>query len=263
MNDLQIKINKKRYQNTGTHVLENFQLNARPGEFVAIVGPSGSGKSTLLNIVAGLDEDFAGEITVNGQPLHEDHGPLEKIGFMFQQSRLMPWMTVLDNLLLVLGKDEKEAALALLSQVQLGDIQDHYPGQLSGGMQRRVALARAFAIQPDLLLMDEPFLSLDAPTAEYLRTILMQLWSDTRPVVLFVTHYLREALALADRVIFLSGAPARVVHELPIELPRPRVVEDDNVCRLHNELLKQHPELLSGLLTENPSAAKTRVEAVS
>lgn len=262
MNDLQIRIASKEYHNTGTVVLKDFQLDAKPGEFVAIVGPSGAGKSTLLNIVAGLDAEFEGKILVNGESLHSKNGPTEKIGFMFQQSRLMPWLTVLDNLLLVLGNDKRELACSLLRQVKLGDSVDHYPGQLSGGMQRRVALARAFSIRPDLLLMDEPFLSLDAPSAEYLRKTLMQLWSDTRPVVLFVTHYLREALALADRIIFLSEAPARVVHELPVVLERPRGVEDDKVCQLHNMLLKEHPDLLSGLIND-PVADNSVVEAVS
>ena len=249
MSGLQIRIQQKRYHNTGTHVLENIQLDIKPGQFVAIVGPSGAGKSTLLNMIAGLDRDFDGEITVDGQPLHADEELRKKIGFMFQESRLMPWMTVLDNLLLVLGKEQAETARTLLQQVQLSEIEDHFPGQLSGGMQRRVALARAFSIQPDLLLMDEPFMSLDAPTADYLRNLLMKLWSDTQPIVLFVTHYLREALALADRVIFLSEAPARVVHDLPIQLARPRSVEDDRISQLHSELLRQHPDLLSGLTT--------------
>ena len=263
MNGLQIRIQQKRYHNTGTHALENIQLDINPGEFVAIVGPSGAGKSTLLNMIAGLDKDFEGEIMVDGHPLHNGNETLNKVGFMFQESRLMPWMTVLDNLLLVLGKEETETARALLQQVQLSEIEDHFPGQLSGGMQRRVALARAFSIRPDLLLMDEPFMSLDAPTADYLRNLLMKLWSDTRPVVLFVTHYLREALALADRIIFLSDAPARVVHDLPIQLARPRSVEDDRVSQLHGELLQQYPDLLSGLMSSESESVASIAEVTS
>lgn len=256
MNDLRIRVEDKTYQNTGTCTLKDIQLDVNPGEFVAIVGPSGAGKSTLLNMVAGLDQDFEGKITVDNEPLHAT-SPLKQIGFMFQESRLMPWLTVLDNLLLVLGKEEVDKARELLRQVHLTDIESHFPGQLSGGMQRRVALARAFAVKPDLLLMDEPFMSLDAPTAEYLRGLLMDLWSDTKPMVLFVTHYLREALALADRIVFLSEQPAHIVLDMPVNLERPRRVEDADVNKLHAGLLQMNPNLLSGLVNGKQGSEQT------
>lgn len=256
MNDLRIRVEDKTYQNTGTCTLKDIQLDVNPGEFVAIVGPSGAGKSTLLNMVAGLDQDFEGKITVDNEPLHAI-SPLKQIGFMFQESRLMPWLTVLDNLLLVLGKEEVDKARELLRQVHLTDIESHFPGQLSGGMQRRVALARAFAVKPDLLLMDEPFMSLDAPTAEYLRGLLMDLWSDTKPMVLFVTHYLREALALADRIVFLSEQPAHIVLDMPVNLERPRMVEDADVNKLHAGLLQMNPNLLSGLVNGKQGSEQT------
>jgi len=262
MNGLTIRVENKTYQNTGTCTLKDIQLDVTPGEFVAIVGPSGAGKSTLLNMVAGLDKDFEGEITVDNAPLHATQ-PLKQIGFMFQESRLMPWMTVLDNLLLVLGKEQEDKARELLRQVHLTDIENHFPGQLSGGMQRRVALARAFSVEPDLLLMDEPFMSLDAPTAEYLRGLLMDLWSDTKPMVLFVTHYLREALALADRIVFLSESPAHVVLDMPVNLERPRSVEDVDVNKLHADLLHLNPHLLSGLVNGKQWNKASMTEAAS
>lgn len=243
---LKIDIRRKRYPDRGGHAhvaLSSLRLDIRDGEFVCVVGPSGCGKSTLLNVVGGLDRDFEGRVTMDGRT------PDEGIGFMFQQPRLMPWLTVLDNVLLVAGKDADAPVRAreLLQAMELGDVLDAYPGRLSGGMQRRVGLARAFVIDPTLLLMDEPFVSLDVPTADRLRAMLAGLWQRCRSTVLFVTHDLREALALADRVCFLSPAPGTVVLDLPIELPRPRSPNDETVLALHAELLAQYPSLLAGL----------------
>ncbi len=251
MTGLEVDIKRKEYSKAGVCALEAMHFKATPGEFLAIIGPSGSGKSTLLNIVAGLDQDVAGWVRLDGHPMINGHRLQSRIGFMFQDARLMPWLTVLDNLLLVLDDEEERLTRAqdLLCQVGLDEFAKAYPGQLSGGMQRRVALARAFAVQPTLLLMDEPFLSLDAPTAERLRTLLLDLWRLLRPTVLFVTHNLREALALADRVLFMSARPGRAVLSLPVEIPRPRTLEDADVGRLHDRLLGEHPELLSGLVS--------------
>jgi len=169
----------------------------------------------------------------------------------------MPWLTVMDNLMLVLDKstDSVERIRQLLREVGLADVEQSFPNQLSGGMQRRVSLARAFAMRPELLLMDEPFLSLDAPTAARLRQLLLTLWGELHPTVLFVTHHLREALALADRVLFLSSSPARVVLEVPVQLPRPRELRDTGIGELHDHLLAQYPELLSGLVEEEKQSA--------
>jgi NitT/TauT family transport system ATP-binding protein len=242
---LEVRIQRKRYPGASRPALEALALRVNAGEIVGVVGPSGCGKSTLLNIVAGLDRAFEGTIEMDGRALHE---PSVRIGMMFQASRLMPWLTVLDNVRLVLGPGDAERARArrLLSDVGLNGIEDAYPPQLSGGMQRRVALARAFAVGPELLLLDEPLVSLDAPTAARLRRQLIQLWQATRPAVLYVTHELREALAVADRVLFLSPGPGRVVLEEPVELPRPREPGDAAVGNLHDELLASHPELLAG-----------------
>lgn len=161
----------------------------------------------------------------------------------------MPWLTVLENVLLVLEgvAGARERASALLAAMELGEVLDAFPGELSGGMQRRVALARAFAIEPCLLLMDEPFVSLDAPTAARLRAMLIELWQRRRATVLFVTHDLHEALALGDRVCFLSPGPGRIVFETAVDLPRPRTPQDPAVAALYASLLARHPGLLAGL----------------
>ena len=243
---LEVEINRKSYPDRGGQVhiaLSGLSFRARRGELVCIVGPSGCGKSTLLNVVGGLDHDVDGGVTMGGVI------PEHSIGFMFQEPRLMPWLTVLDNVRLVAGRlaDDRRRARELLTAMELGDVLHAYPGSLSGGMQRRVALARAFVIDPVLLLMDEPFVSLDAPTANRLRNMLITLWQRCNTTVLFVTHDLREALSLGDRVCFLSGAPGQLVLDLPIKLPRPRSADDPAVLALQNELLREHPELLAGL----------------
>jgi NitT/TauT family transport system ATP-binding protein len=244
---LEIRIDHKRYPDRAGRphlALSGLQLEVARGEFVCVVGPSGCGKSTLLNIVGGLDRDMDGQVTMNGA-FPED------VGFMFQEPRLMPWMSVLDNVLLVArpgdAARQRERATALLRAMELGDVLDAWPTRLSGGMMRRVALARAFINEPELLLMDEPFVSLDTPTANRLREMLVEQWQRCGASVLFVTHDLREALALADRVCFLSAAPGRVVLDLAIDLPRPRDAASSAVDHLYQSLLARHPELLAGL----------------
>ena len=189
-------------------VLRGLDLDVPAGEFLVLLGPSGCGKSTLLGIVGGLDRACAGAVSMDGA------APAD-LGFMFQEPRLMPWMSVLDNVLLVVPDgvraQARPRALELLRAMELGDVLDAYPGRLSGGMMRRVALARAFVNEPALLLMDEPFVSLDSPTANRLRAMLLAQWRRCGASVLFVTHDLREALALADRICFLSPSPGRVV----------------------------------------------------
>ena len=254
MKRLDVRIVRKSYPGARRPALESLTLATDAGAIVGIVGPSGCGKSTLLNIVAGLDHAFEGTVEVDGQPAHKatdgrnGRAPV-RIGMMFQASRLMPWLTVLDNLRLVLPGETAQGtahARRLLQDVGLEDVEGAFPARLSGGMQRRVALARAFAVEPELLLLDEPLVSLDAPTASRLRGHLIELWQGTRPAVLYVTHELREALAVADRVLFLSPGPGRVVLELPVTLPRPREPGDPAVGELHDRLLARHPELLAG-----------------
>ncbi|MGI9320681.1 MAG: ABC transporter ATP-binding protein, partial [Thiogranum sp.] len=254
---LQVNIRRKIFPGADSVAVEDLMLTASPGEFVAIVGPSGAGKSTLLNIVAGLDREMDGDVQMDGQPLHADGAKTARIGFVFQEPRLMPWLTVMDNLMLVMEQspDSVERVRQLLHEVGLADIEESFPSQLSGGMQRRVSLARDFAMRPELLLMDEPFLSLDAPTAARLRRLLLTLWGELHPTVLFVTHHLREALALADRLLFLSSSPGRVVLEVPVQLPRPRELGDASIGEFHDRLLAQYPDLLSGLAEEKLSAS--------
>jgi NitT/TauT family transport system ATP-binding protein len=162
----------------------------------------------------------------------------------------MPWLSVRDNVRLALpADDDGQRADALLNDMQLGPYLDAFPNRLSGGQQRRVALARAFVSDPALLLLDEPFQSLDAPTAQHLRDLLLALWARHRPTVLFVTHDLREALSLGDRVLFLSTGPARIVLDLPLDLPRPRSPDGPPVEALRKRLLESYPDLLRGLGT--------------
>src|SRR5215813_4119067 len=238
---ISVDIHEKRYLGhagaKSVTALHNLQACVAPSEFCVITGPSGCGKTTLLNIIAGLDRDFAG--TVHFEPI-----PAPKIGYVFQNPRLLPWRTVRENIALVLPHHGASAELdALLAEIGLADAADVYPTRLSGGMARRAALARAFAIAPDLLLMDEPFLSLDAAAADRLRGLLLRLVSKRPVTVLFVTHDLTEAVELADRILVLSQAPGRVLAELPITLPRSKRREPDALSALRAELggLMDHP----------------------
>lgn len=255
MTDLAINIVRKRYARGDIVALQNVNFSVASGRFIALVGPSGAGKTSILNIILGLDSDYDGEVLVNDQNLkHSDEHPA-KIGCMFQEPRLMPWLTVAQNLALVLDgtPGDKARIHKLIEQVGLAGREASYPGQLSGGMQRRVALARAFAVSPNLLLMDEPFLSLDDPSADHLRGLLLTLWRDIRPTVVFVTHNLREAIALADEIIFLSASPGTIIRRLTVDLDRPRELQDSTISELHDRLLSEHPEILSGLVIDTPA----------
>ncbi|MFC3282675.1 ABC transporter ATP-binding protein [Litchfieldella rifensis] len=248
MADLEVRVHEKRFGEA--IILRELAFSARRGEFLALVGPSGVGKSTLLNLIGGLDTHFEGSIHWNGAPLYRRGQSPERLGMMFQEPRLMPWLSALDNIRLVLTDPATEGARAraLLREVGLGHALDTWPNQLSGGMQRRVALARAFAVAPRLLLMDEPFVSLDMPTGNRLRESLLELWQRDRPLVLFVTHDLREALALADRVLFLSAPPARILLDYRVPMERPRHLEGSAIAALQEQLFARHPDLLSGAL---------------
>ena len=263
MSALSVDVRRKVFPASGTVALEGVRFEVESGEFLALVGPSGAGKTTLLNLIAGLDRALDGDVVLDAgegpgtgawtgagapAPVPSATSPLAMV---FQSPRLMPWLTVEDNVRLVLprsGAEEEAEVRRLLGDLGLEGFEKAWPAQLSGGMQRRVALARAFAVRPRVLLMDEPFVSLDAPLAERLRERLMALWRRLRPTVLYVTHDLREALALADRVLFLSPRPGRVVLDQAVGLPRPRSIADPAVTALEAELLARHPELLAGSL---------------
>ncbi len=191
----------------------DFRLEIAERSFVSLLGDSGLGKTTLLNMIAGVDRDFEGRVTFPA-------GPDPRIGYVFQNPRLLPWRTVLENVLLPLpkGRESLHRARATLAGVGLADSEGAYPERLSVGMQRRAALARAFALEPDLLLMDEPFVSLDETNAERLRDLLAELISRRPTTVLFVTHDSREAVRLSDRVVMLAGPPVRIERDARVEL---------------------------------------------
>lgn len=192
----------------GQTIIDGLDLEVRAGELVCLLGPSGCGKTTLLRLVGGLDRSFDGRIAWAG-------GAAPRIGTVFQEPRLLPWRTVRQNIALVQPPDPA-AAEALLASLGLADYADLYPPALSLGMARRAAIARAFAIQPAVLLLDEPFVSLDPAMAEQGRTVLATAWRTRRCAALLVTHDLAEAASLADRILLLSEGPARVVRELVV-----------------------------------------------
>lgn len=217
MTGLDIEIFDKSYPASGSapmrRLFREFRLVVDPGTFVCLLGPSGIGKTTLLNTISGLDLDYAGRIAF--------HGVQEpRIGYVFQTPRLLPWRTVLENILLPLPRteDARRTAIDLLAGMGMSDTLDVYPERLSLGMQRRVALARAFAIDPDILLMDEPFVSLDEATADRLRELLSGMLAQRPATVLFVTHDSRDAIRMANRIIVLSDSPVQIVKDIRVGL---------------------------------------------
>jgi ABC-type nitrate/sulfonate/bicarbonate transport system ATPase subunit len=208
-----------------TLALQPTSLSVAPGEFVAILGPSGCGKSTLLRIVAGLDRPTAGTVSLDGRPVA---GPGPDRGMVFQSYTLFPWLTVERNIrygLVERGLPEAEqAAIAarFIARTGLAGFENHWPRQLSGGMQQRTALARALANDPEILLLDEPFGALDHQTRELMQELLLEIWQGDRKTVLFVTHDIDEAIFLANRVLVMSARPGRIKAEVPVPLPYPR-----------------------------------------
>ncbi len=209
----------------GLHALEKVSFSMVPEEFVCVLGPSGSGKSTLLRVMSGLLTPTRGEVILEGEPLTR---PRRRLGFVFQKSNLMPWRTVLENVKLPLQLDHMAAGPArkiaeeLVELVGLQGFEDTLPRDLSGGMAQRVAIARALAHDPDILLLDEPFGSLDALTRDRMGGELLRIWHARRKTVLMVTHSISEAVYLADRVLVLSPRPGQLVLDLAIPLSRPR-----------------------------------------
>jgi sulfonate transport system ATP-binding protein len=212
----------KIYPN-GVNALERFSAKIQPGEIVAIIGGSGCGKSTLLRAVAGLDRATAGAVTLDGTIITAPHA---KIGIIFQEPRLLPWLSVADNIgfgLSDLSSDIRRDKVArALARVGLADKASAWPRELSGGQAQRVAIARALVPQPEVLLLDEPFSALDAFTRRDLQDHLLDLWADTRPTLILVTHDVDEAVVLADRVLVMRPRPGRLFQEIQINLGRPR-----------------------------------------
>ena len=209
-------------------VLDDISLRIEAGEFLCIVGPSGCGKTSLLRILGGLLSPNMGSICLAGKPLLS---PSRDIGFVFQKANLMPWRTVLRNVTLPLEIEAVEVTEAmrqaseLLTLVGLADYEQAYPKELSGGMQQRVTIARALILNPVLLLMDEPFGSLDALNRERMNMELLRIWNDKRKTIVLVTHDIQEAVLLGDRVLVMNSRPGRIIDEVPIPLPRPRSLE--------------------------------------
>jgi NitT/TauT family transport system ATP-binding protein len=207
--------------------LRDINAEIARGEFISLVGPSGCGKTTLLRIVAGLETATSGAVLLDGRAVQ---GPGGDRGFVFQNDNLLPWRSVFDNAMIGpevagrAGPASRRRTRDLLKLVGLAGFEDYYPRQLSGGMRQRVNLARALAIDPQILLMDEPFSALDAQTREIMQTELMRIWEEGRKTVLFVTHQIDEAVFLSDRVLVLARRPGRIQETVTVTLPRPRTL---------------------------------------
>jgi len=236
--------------------VHDLTMSIRPGEFVAVVGPTGCGKSTTLSLVSGLEPASSGEVLVGGQPVR---GIPSGIGYMFQQDAILPWKSVLDNVAAgprFRGESRAAAraeAAVWVERVGLSGFESFYPHQLSGGMRKRVALAQTLVNQPKIILMDEPFSALDVQTRGLMQDELLRLWAGTGAAVIFVTHDLEEAIALADRVIVLTAVPATIKADFPIGLPRPRDVEE---IRLTTAFLEIYREIWESLREEVARARK-------
>ena len=222
-----------------TSALEHIDLRVERGEFVTVIGPSGSGKSTLLSIVAGLTQQSSGEVLVGGEPVR---GPGPDRGVVFQEFALFPWLDVNDNIRFGMARRrlarsaEMEVVERLVKLVSLEGFERYFPNRLSGGMKQRVAIARALAYDPELLLMDEPFGALDAQTRSALQVQLMRIWQVYGKTVLFITHSVREAVYLSDRVLVMSAHPGRVYEEVRIGLRRPRAVMSEEFSLVERNL---------------------------
>ena len=226
MNQINIEIKKKTFplkvQNKQSKnvIFKNLNFIIKKSQFVSIFGPSGCGKTTLLNIISGLDKDFDGSV----QTLNSATNPNKNISYMFQAPRLFPWLTAIENVKFPIKKKKncEKIAFEFIKKIGLEKYKNQYPNRLSGGMQRRIALARAFAPNPNILLLDEPFISIDKKIANLLRKLLIKLWKKNKPIIIFVTHDLDEAIELADRICFLSNLPSKILLDYEVNLNRPR-----------------------------------------
>jgi len=236
------------HENHKLKALENFNLKIEAGDFVCLVGPSGCGKSTFLRIAAGLTEPDEGEILFDGKPITTT-GP-ERI-LVFQEGSLFPWLKVKDNVefgLKIAGipKEERsQISNRYLDMMQLTKFADSYTFQLSTGMKQRVAIARALVMDPDVLLMDEPFAALDAQTRDLLLVELQLIWEKTKKTIIFVTHNVAEAVVLGNKVVVMKHRPSSVKKEIAIKYRRPRLVEDENLMKYQKEILAElRPEVI-------------------
>ncbi len=230
--------------------LSDFSLDVTPGEFVVFLGPSGCGKSTLLYMIAGLEPLSGGVIEQDGRTVE---GTSAERGLIFQEASLFPWLTIADNVAFGLSVNNvpklrrHEMAQDILRSVGLGDMADKKPDELSGGMRQRAACARALAMRPKVLMMDEPFAALDVQTRAKMQDFLLQIWRDSKASIILVTHSIDEAISLADRVVVFTARPGRVKTIVPIDLPRPRLSRDP---RYH-----QYRDMFSDLLADEVDRA--------
>jgi NitT/TauT family transport system ATP-binding protein len=229
----------------GNLAIRRVDFTVEEGEFVAILGPSGCGKSTFLHVLAGLLRPSAGVAEIQGKRVSGAVTDLPPIGYVFQDHRLLPWRTVAQNLQIVLAavgipKAEWEERIdRYLKMLQIDRFRSAWPMQMSGGQRQRVSIARALAIDPAVVLMDEPFSTLDEVTARTLRQELLDVWEQNRRTVLFVTHSIREALFLADRILVLTRGPAEILKEISVDIPRPRLYEDPALTERESTLVDE------------------------
>jgi ABC-type nitrate/sulfonate/bicarbonate transport system ATPase subunit len=241
------KVFPSRNGGASLKALDRATFSVKPGEFVCILGPSGCGKSTLLNILSGLDDQYEGLASIHGRRVDHKIAEGARIAYVFQEPRLMPWRTVRANIEFALAASRfspsewRERIDRCLALVELSPYGDFYPLQLSGGMQQRASIARAFAIEPDVLLMDEPFSSLDELTARRLRQQLLTIWEKYRSTVLFVTHNAFEATFLSDRILVMTRGPGgKFCDEIELsDLPRPRSYEDVRVFEMSRTVVER------------------------
>jgi NitT/TauT family transport system ATP-binding protein len=241
--------------------LDNINLEIKPGEFVCIVGPSGCGKTSLLHLIAGLAYPSSGEVQVNNRTVE---GPGSDRMLIFQEHGLFPWLTVGQNVEFgmkmkgIPKRQRRESVDHYLRLVQLSQFKDSYIHQLSGGMRQRVAIARALATEPNVLLMDEPFAALDSQTRDLLHDELERIWSATGRTIVFVTHNVREAVRLGDRVVLMTFRPGRVKQEFSVSLPRPRQMEQTDVARTARDILDCLRDEINKSLEEEYADEKAR-----
>jgi NitT/TauT family transport system ATP-binding protein len=253
----QVSVSFERRGKGDIQAVDNVSLDIKPGEFVCLVGPSGCGKSTLLNAVAALRTPTAGHITLDGKPVSYESGTM---GYMFQGDTLLPWQSALDNVLLPMQARklpvDRDRARGLLASVGLEGFEDSYPRQLSGGMRKRVQLARLRAQDPMVMLMDEPFGGLDAQTRLMIQEEFMEEWDRERKTTIFVTHDLSEAIGMADRIVLMSARPARIKHIYTVPFPRPRDMAGLTGTPAYSELFQELWESLKSDI--GPLAEKAR-----
>lgn len=231
---ININIQEKKYNKN--IILENINIDVKEDEFLSIIGPSGCGKTTLLNIIASLDKDFIGQLK----------GDFSNISFMFQDHRLLPWLTIKENLLLVSKDKNLQEIENLLKSVGLENSLNEYANKLSGGMARRVALIRAFLNKPKLILLDEPFISLDYPTSMSLKKDFLNFCQEYKPTVILVTHDLSEAIFLSNRILFFGKNPARQIYEF--KNPNNQEFNLKKIDEIKNEILETYPKILEGII---------------